>query len=174
MDNLNLEQKLQRVKILVMDVDGTMTDSKVYYSARGEEFKAFSIRDGMGIELLRRAGLQAAILTSENSEIVTARARKLKIDHVLLGSRSKLRDLEGLAEKSGINLDEIAYIGDDVNDIQAMQACGVKACPKDAVEAVKAVCNYISDFNGGSGAVRQLIERILISQNKSIVLPTSW
>ncbi|MFA6570360.1 MAG: HAD-IIIA family hydrolase [Bacteroidota bacterium] len=174
MDNEILNQKLAKIKLLVMDVDGTMTNAKVYYSKNGEELKKFSIRDGMGIELLRQGQIETAILTSESSPIVTARAKKLKIEHQIMGSRNKKKDLEDLAEKLTLLMENILYIGDDVNDLQAIKAAGVGACPADSVINVKEAADYICTEKGGKGAIREIIEKILLAQNKSITLPESW
>lgn len=163
-----------KIKLFVMDVDGTLTDAKVYYSARGEELRKFSIRDGMGIELLRQGGIEPAILTSEKSGIVTARAEKLKIEHCILGSRNKKKSLTELAEKLNIELESIAYIGDDINDLQAMQTAGYSACPADASVKIKEISDYICQSSGGNGAVREFAELILVNQNKSIILPENW
>ncbi len=171
---MHLTEKLKKIKILAMDVDGTLTNGKVFYSKNGEELKIFSIRDGMGIELLRKAGIEPMIITSESSEIVTARARKLKIEYILLGSRNKKKDLEDFVNQKGIELENIAYIGDDINDIQAMKISGVSACPKDSNEFVLEIVNYICNSDGGNGAVREFIELILKAQNKSLTLPENW
>jgi 3-deoxy-D-manno-octulosonate 8-phosphate phosphatase (KDO 8-P phosphatase) len=174
MDVEKLNQKLCKIKLLVMDVDGTLTNATVYYSKNGEELKKFSIRDGMGIELLRKGGLEAAILTSESSPIVTSRARKLQIQHVIMGSRNKKKDIEDLAEKLSLKLENIAYIGDDVNDIEPMRVAGISACPADSNAHVRQIADYVCERQGGDGAVREIIEKILISQNISIILPESW
>lgn len=174
MNSERLVKKLNKIKMLVMDVDGTLTDGSVYYSQNGEEFKRFSIRDGMGIQLLLKGDIGIAIITSENTPIVTARARKLNIDNIILGSRNKKKDLEDLADNKNLKLDEIAFIGDDINDIHAMEISGLSACPSNAVESVKQTADYICSADGGFGAVRELAEKILISQNKSIILPENW
>ncbi len=174
METKDITDKLKKIKVLVMDVDGTLTDSGVFYGKSGEETKRFSLRDGMGIELLHKAGLSTAILTSENSPLVIARATKLKIENVILGSRNKKKSLEELTENLNLTLDEIAYIGDDVNDYYVVQVAGVSACPSDAVNCVKENVHYICDSRGGYGAVREFIELILNAQNKPIVLPESW
>jgi len=174
MEKDDLKSKLKKIKLLVMDVDGTLTDGTVFYSARGEEMKRFSLRDGMGIELLRKGNIESAILTSETSAIVEQRAKKLKIQHVLLGSRNKKNDLENLAKNLSLSLEEIAYIGDDVNDIFALQVSGVSACPADATYEVKQIVDHQCKANAGYGAVRELCELILINQNKSIVLTENW
>lgn len=168
------DDKLKQIKFLVMDVDGTMTDAGVYYSHNGEELKRFSIRDGMGIELLHLGGIDTGIITSETSQIVSTRASKLKINHVVLGSRNKRQSLTNLAASQGLELYEIAFIGDDVNDIPAMTVCGLSACPSDSSEEVMKIADIILSKAGGNGAVRELAERILESQNKSITLPENW
>lgn len=174
MNHSEVREQLSRIKLLVMDIDGTLTDGKVYYSVKGEELKVFSIRDGMGIMLMHLAGLSTAIITSENSEIVTARANKLNIQNIILGSRDKELDLRSLATKLGIELHEIAYIGDDINDIPALKISGIAACPNNAVGSVKSICNFVTKSDGGNGAVRELIEAILLSKNLSIFLPDKW
>lgn len=166
--------KLKKIKILVMDVDGTLTDSGVFYSKSGEEMKRFSLRDGMGIELIHKAGLEAAILTSENSPLVIARSTKLKIEHVILGSRNKKKSLQELADTAGVTLENLGYIGDDVNDYFAVQTAGFSACPADAVDCVRDNVDYICNAKGGYGAVREFAELILTAQDKPIILPESW
>lgn len=174
MYNSKVRSKLKKIELVVLDVDGTLTDGKVYYSKNGEELKRFSIRDGMGIELLRKGDIISAILTSESSPIVSARANKLKIENVILGSRNKKQDLINLSEKLNIDIDKIAFVGDDVNDLQAMQKAGFSACPADSAEAIKDIADYVSTKNGGDGAIREIAELILVSQNKSITLSESW
>ena len=174
MDPKILEEKLAKIKLLVMDVDGTLTDGKVYYSKNGEELKVFSIRDGMGIELLKKGNIEVAIMTSETTEIVTARANKLKINNVILGSHNKKRDLLTLADKLGISIDCIAFIGDDINDKQAIEIAGIGACPKNSTSSILEVADLVCTKDGGDGAVRELAELILLSQNKQITLPENW
>ena len=174
MSETNLKEKMSKIKMIILDVDGTMTDGRVYYSKNGEELKRFSIRDGMGIELLRKGEIGVGIITSENSPIVTARAAKLKIEPVLLGSRNKKKDLLELSEKIGIDIDNIAFVGDDINDLQALETAGFSACPADSAESVRNIADFVSSRNGGDGAVREIAEKILESQNKSITLPEQW
>lgn len=167
-------ERASRVKLLVMDVDGTLTDGAMYYSERGEELKRFSTRDGMGLTLLHRSGLRTAIITSENSLIVARRAEKLKISEVILGSRDKTTTLQELARRMSISTEDIAYIGDDVNDLHAMRLSGLSACPSDAVRVIRDVAHYVCSAAGGYGAVREFAEFILISQNHPITLPEQW
>jgi 3-deoxy-D-manno-octulosonate 8-phosphate phosphatase (KDO 8-P phosphatase) len=166
--------KASTVRMLVLDIDGTMTDGGVYYSKDGEELKRFSVKDGMGITLLQRSGILCGIITSENSGIVTARANKLKIEHVVLGSRNKPQALRDMSASAGVPLDQIAYIGDDVNDVFAMQIAGLSVCVGDAVEAVREVSHIICSNPGGGGAVREIAEFILTCQGKPITLPEIW
>jgi len=170
----DMKEKLLKVRMLVMDVDGTLTDGAMYYSANGEELKRFNTRDGMGISLLNRAGIQTAILTTENTQIVKARAAKLKIDNVVLGSRNKRKSLEELIQSTGFKKEEIAYIGDDVNDEPAIKLAGVSGCPSDAVEHIKGLVDFISKYPGGNGAVREFAELILKAQSHPITLPEQW
>lgn len=164
----HLKDKLKKIKMLVMDVDGTLTDGRVFYSKNGEELKAFSIIDGMGIQIFQDYGYLTAIITSETSQIVTARAMKLKIDNVLLGSKDKRKDLVDLANELNLSLEEIAFIGDDIIDIPALKIAGFSACPANAVKYVKDNVDYICSKVGGNGAVRELIELILEIQGKNI------
>jgi 3-deoxy-D-manno-octulosonate 8-phosphate phosphatase (KDO 8-P phosphatase) len=170
----DIESRLGKIKALVMDVDGTLTDSAMYYSSKGEELKRFSTRDGMGISLLHANGFRTAIITSEMTEIVTARAKKLNIEHVKLGIQDKVSALNLLAEEMGLNLSDIAYIGDDVNDLNALKIAGFSACPADAVDAVKTNVHYICTKNGGNGAVREIADIILSVNNSEINQPNKW
>lgn len=167
-------ERAQTIKLLLMDVDGTLTDSAMYFSARGEELKRFSTRDGMGITLLHRAGIRTGIITSENSEIVTRRAEKLGIQEVVLGCHDKTTTFYDISRRLGIAPNDIAYIGDDVNDLHVMRLCGLSGCPSDAVEAIRSQAHMVSAYPGGNGAVREFAEFILISQGKSITLPERW
>lgn len=150
---------MNKVKMFVMDVDGTMTDGKIYMGADGELFKAFDIKDGYGIhEILPQNDVLTVILTGRISEIVLNRARELEIDYVLQNVKNKPDKLKELAGQLHIELTEVAYIGDDVIDLQAMKLCGVKGCPLDAVKEVKEICDFVSQKKGGEGAVRDFIE----------------
>lgn len=172
--NESLQQRLSAIRLLAMDVDGTLTDGAMYYSAEGEAMKRFDTRDGMGITLLHLAGIQTAIITSETTSIVQKRAEKLRIAHVYLGAKKKNEVLAELCEKLGLTFEEIAYIGDDINDIPAMQTGVLAVCPADAVESVRILASYICSKQGGHGAVRELAEMILIAQGHPIILPEQW
>jgi 3-deoxy-D-manno-octulosonate 8-phosphate phosphatase (KDO 8-P phosphatase) len=124
--------------------------------------------------LLRKSGIESAFLTTENSKIVSARALKLKIEYVILGSHNKKKDLLDLCEKLALLPENIAYIGDDVNDKQAMEIAGFSACPNNSAASILEIADYVCQSNGGKGAVREFCELILIAQGKSITLPEAW
>lgn len=152
------------IKLFLSDVDGTLTDGGMYYGENGEELKKFNTHDDKGFELLRKAGIKTGIITSENSKIVESRAKKLKIDYVYLGveHEDKLKIAKEICEKEGISLDEVAYIGDDINCKELLEAVGLSACPANAVEGIKRIPNIIRlSKRGGEGAVREFVEVIL-------------
>lgn len=172
--NDKLKQRLKNIKILILDIDGTLTDGSIYYGHDGEVFKRFFAKDGMGITLLRKSGIKTAFLTSEESEINIKRSNKLKIDYLVQGSRNKSGDLRDIVEKAGLNLDECAYCGDDINDYHVIKIVGISFAPKDAVEEIKKNVDYVCKNNGGRGAVREISEMILLSQNLPIILQENW
>ena len=152
-----------KIKYLVMDVDGTLTDGKIYMSPSGEAMKAFNIKDGCGIhDLLGPAGIIPIIITSRKSSIVTNRCKEIGIKEVHQGVVNKL---DKLSEITSMNLGEVAYIGDDINDLECMNNVvaegGIVGCPADAVSGVRALANYIAPHNGGDGAVRDFIEWLI-------------
>lgn len=147
-----------KIKMLVMDVDGTLTDGKIYIGTNGEIMKAFDVKDGYAISLLRNKGIEPVIITGRNSDIVVGRAKELGIIKLYQGISDKLTKLKEVAEEMNCSENEIAYIGDDENDIECMQYCGVSGCPHDAVKKVKEIVNYICLANGGCGAIREFVE----------------
>jgi len=157
---------LRRIRVFATDVDGVLTDAGMYYAESGEELKKFNTRDGMGIKLLQAAGLVTAFVTKEKTAIVERRAAKLAVPEVHLGSEDKRHVLQDLATRHGCTLDEVAYVGDDVNDLDALQAVGFSAAPADAIPAVKQVVHYVCRKKGGEGAVRELADMILAARAK--------
>lgn len=152
------------IKLFLCDVDGTLTDGGMYYSENGDELKKFNTRDGMGFQLLREAGIKTGIITSEDTKIVENRAKKLKVDFLYQGKRNggKLAVAKEICEQLCITLNEIAYIGDDVNCVELLEAVGMKACPMNACETVKKIAGIrVMTKNGGDGCVREFIEKIL-------------
>ncbi len=156
-----LEAASRRVKLICVDVDGTLTDGGMYYSAQGEELKRFDTRDAMGLLLLRKAGIAVAICTSENSPIVAARARKLQIEDCLLGIKDKVAAIGALLAQHGLDWPQLAYVGDDVNDQAVLAKAGLSACPADAPGKTPAQVMYVCNRLGGHGAVREVCELIL-------------
>lgn len=155
-------EKARRVRLLLADCDGVLTDGGVYYSARGEEMKRFQIKDGMGVERLReRADVETGIVTGELSESVKRRAEKLKITELHLGIKDKAKVVAEIAGRRGLGLEEVAYIGDDVNDLAAMGLVGLSACPNDAFHEVRNAVDVVCEKNGGQGAFRELAELII-------------
>ncbi len=164
-----LFDKILSVKILITDVDGVMTDAGIYYSERGEELKRFSMRDGMGLELVRKfLDLRVIIITGENSPIVSRRAEKLNISDVYLGIRDKAAIVEEIAQLTGMSAQNFCYVGDDVNDLRAMKMCGFRVAPSDAVSQIKAVADYITDAKGGHGVLREVADLLLYVNNLEI------
>lgn len=151
------------IKILVMDVDGTLTDGKIYMSAQGEIMKAFNIKDGYAIAHVREYGVEPIIITGRESEIVKQRCKELGITELYQNVSDKLSCLNGICRNIGISMDQVAYIGDDINDLPCMQQCGISACPSDAVNMVKTNVTKVLNAKGGEGAVREFIEEITIN-----------
>ena len=157
-----LKDKAKKIKLLLTDCDGVLTDGCVYYSANGEELKKFSLRDGMGVERLRNlCAIDSGIMTRENSEIVKRRGEKLKMEHLYLGVHNKKEKLVEILEKHKLSAHEVAYIGDDTNDLEVLEVAGLSACPADAFEPIKKSVHYICQASGGAGAFRELVELII-------------
>jgi YrbI family 3-deoxy-D-manno-octulosonate 8-phosphate phosphatase len=153
--------------MLAMDVDGVLTDAGMYYSGSGDELKKFNTRDGMGIKLLQAVGVITAFVTKEKTAIVERRGQKLAVPEVHQGIDDKLTDLTRLARKYGLTLEQIAYIGDDVNDLDALKAVGFSAAPADAMPVVLQAVHYVCTKKGGEGAVRELADLLLAARGKS-------
>ena len=152
------------IRLVLTDVDGVLTDGGMYYTETGDEIKKFNTRDGMAFELLRNAGIKTGIITSENTKIVENRAKKLKVDYLIQGKREggKLAAAKEICLKEGINLDNIAYIGDDINCFDLLSETSLRACPQDATRKIKEIPGIIILSKiGGSGAFREFIEYIL-------------
>lgn len=151
-----------KIKLFATDVDGTMTDTGMYYTENGDEIKKFSTLDGMGFQLLREAGIKTAIITSETTSIVKRRAEKIKADVLKMGCKNKKEYVTNLCKEYNISLDEVAYIGDDINDYDLLSCVGIAACPANAVAEIKNCSGIISlSREGGHGAIREFVEVIL-------------
>jgi YrbI family 3-deoxy-D-manno-octulosonate 8-phosphate phosphatase len=151
----------KRIRMFVTDVDGVLTDAGMYYTENGDELKKFNTRDGMGMRLLQESGVVVGIITSENTKMVERRAKKLQVDFLHQGAKRKLPILQQECQARGIDLSEVAYIGDDVNDLECIQAVGWSACPADAVEEIKRAAHEILNTRGGMGAVREFVNVIV-------------
>lgn len=161
---LSKMKSLKKIKLFLSDVDGTLTDGGMYYSENGDEFKKFNTRDGMGFQLLREAGIKTGIITSEITKLVANRAKKLKVDYLYQGQQGggKLDTVKYICEQMDISLDEVAYIGDDVNCYELLSHVGYSACPIDACDKVKCIpFIQIMNSKGGEGCVREFIETFL-------------
>ena len=160
-----ISKKCKKIKLIITDVDGVLTDGGMYYSERGEILKKFNTKDGMGVEILRNHGIKTVFLTKENSKIVKLRGKKNKVDGIFVNITFKEKELVKICDKFKVTSKEIAYIGDDVNDIKIMSKVGLSACPNDSVEDVKQRTDYICKLNGGEGVFREFAELILKYQN---------
>jgi 3-deoxy-D-manno-octulosonate 8-phosphate phosphatase (KDO 8-P phosphatase) len=164
LDHDDLVARARRLRLVVTDVDGVLTDAGVYYDADGEVLKRFSVRDGMGVERLRDAGITTAIMTGESSPSVQRRAEKLRIEMCFLGVKDKASRLAQLLAELAIDPSVVAYVGDDVNDLPAMRLCaprGLVAAPSDAMPDVADVAHFVSRAPGGHGAFRDIAEWLL-------------
>ena len=152
---------MENIKILVLDVDGTLTDGKLYMDDKDSALKAFNVRDGFAIVNWLKLGGDVAIITGKSSNIVERRAKELGIKYVVQGSKNKTQDLKKILERLNLSFENVAYMGDDLNDIGLMKKIALPACPHDAVLEVLEICKFISNKNGGEGAVRDLLEHIM-------------
>ena len=159
-----LQAKAQKIKMVVTDIDGVWTDAKIYYTENGESFKAFSYYDGMGTALLTKANIRTAIITGEDSQPVAQRAKKLKIEDVFLGIHDKLEVFETLLKKYDLKPDEVAYIGDDLNDYTVMQVAGLTAAPSNTPAFHILRPDILLSRAGGDGAFREFADLIIASQ----------
>lgn len=149
------------IRYLILDVDGTLTDGGVYYDATGNELKKFAIKDGAGLVLARAAGIRTVICTGRESAAVRRRAADLKITDVYQNVSDKASFLRDFMQQNGCDAQQVAYCGDDLNDLAAMALCGFVACPADAAPEVRAAADYVCPQAGGAGAVRGAVEAIL-------------
>jgi 3-deoxy-D-manno-octulosonate 8-phosphate phosphatase (KDO 8-P phosphatase) len=162
----SLEQTAAKLRLLVLDVDGVLTDGRIYYGNDGEEIKAFNIKDGLGIKLLQRASVKVAIITGRQSEIVARRARELGISEVIQGREDKRQALLELCSSNNLSLDDCAYMGDDLPDLAAIRSAGLGMTVADASRAVREAADWCSSLQGGCGAVREACEFILAARGE--------
>jgi 3-deoxy-D-manno-octulosonate 8-phosphate phosphatase (KDO 8-P phosphatase) len=152
------------IKLLILDVDGTLTDGGIYIMEDGSQFKKFNSRDGMGIRLLQKAGIEVGIISNgKTTSMVQARADMLGMTRVYVGEAKKMDVLDAWMEEMGISLGQVGMVGDDINDLPVMEKAGLSACPADAVKAVKEKADIVLQLKGGEGCVRELIDNYLLS-----------
>ena len=148
-------------KLVITDIDGVWTDGGMYYTPEGDVMKRFCVKDGWGVAFLRHHGIPVAIMTGENTQIVQKRAEKLRIEHCFLGVKDKLALTGKLCAELGISLEDVAYIGDDINDLRLLRAVGFAASPCNTPDYVKKEVDYVCHAHGGHGAFREFVEHIL-------------
>jgi len=158
---LEVIQKARDIRLLALDVDGVLTDGRLWFGNQNEELKAFDIKDGLGIKWLQRSGVAVAIITGRRSELVARRARELGIEHVIQGREDKLVALNTLRAELGVELREVAYIGDDLPDLSAIRAAGLGITVADGHPFVARHAHHVTAQRGGAGAVREVCELIL-------------
>jgi len=161
-----VELKARSIKLLVLDVDGVMTDGRVIFTDSGEEVKAFDVKDGHGIKMLMRSGVGVALLTGRESRVVLHRARDLEIDMVYQGAHNKLLVFEEILRQKGVKSDEVCYVGDDLVDLPVMKRVGLSVSIADAYEELRDSADYVTQSPGGRGAVREVCDLILKAQGK--------
>lgn len=166
LDNQELENRLRQVKLIALDVDGVLTDGRIFVADSGERIRAFDVKDGSGIVYLQRAGVRVALLSGESREAVRHRAERLRIETVLLGYKDKRRGLADLLEAEDAPAEAICYVGDDLPDVPVMRAVGLAVAVADAHPIAKSAADWVLSKPGGCGAVRELAERLLKAQGK--------
>ncbi len=154
-------ERAKHIQVLLCDVDGVLTDGALYYGPEGESLKRFHVRDGLGIVNARKAGLRCGIISGRSSKAVETRAKELGIEFLYQGIDNKLSLLREICDRAGVAPAQCAMIGDDLNDVLLMRAAGLRACPADAVDAVRQQCHFVSSLKGGQGAVRELLDAIV-------------
>lgn len=161
-----MEKRLQKIKLLILDVDGVMTDGRIIFDSNGVESKFFNVKDGHGIKMLQRGGIEVAIISGRESQVVTNRAMELAINIVHQKSLDKLIPYSKILAETGLTDEETAFIGDDLIDIPVLKRVGFAAAPNDAVSEVLPLVHYITAKSGGWGAVREVCDMLLKAQGK--------
>jgi 3-deoxy-D-manno-octulosonate 8-phosphate phosphatase (KDO 8-P phosphatase) len=159
-------EKVRRIKLLILDVDGVLTDGRITYTDDGRELKSFNVRDGHGIKLLMRSGVDCAVITARSSNIVERRCEELGIERLYQGATTKLSAFEELLAKCSLDASETAYVGDDLIDLPVLRRVGFSCAPTDAVVEVRGMVDCVTEASGGRGAVREVVEIILKIQDK--------
>ena len=158
---MKAKDELKKIKYLIIDVDGTLTDAGIYYDERGNELKKFCTKDAAGFFAAHQVGMKIMIVTGRESAATTRRMTEMKADYLIQNCRDKISYIKKFMQKNSILKDEIGYFGDDLNDLPGMRLCGFIGCPSDACKEVKEKADYVSNICGGHGAVRDIIEFLL-------------
>ena len=156
--------KARKIKVVLTDVDGVLTDGGMYYTIKGDTMKKFFVRDGMGVTLLRKNNIPTVIVTKEKNDIIKQWSKKMKINKLLMGIVNKETILEKICKTYKIHIDQISYIGDDLNDLELLKKVGFSATPADGIKEAKKISNYVCKNDGGRGAFREVADLILSSQ----------
>lgn len=162
----SIERRASRIKLLLMDCDGVLTDGRLWLTEEGDDQKSFNTKDGLGLSLLHRAGLQSGIISGRNSRAVTRRAQDLGIEFVRQGDPDKITAFEQVLQQAAVDENEVAFIGDDLNDIPLMQRAELAVAVADAVGEARSIAHFVTQARGGHGAVREVVELILKSQGR--------
>lgn len=165
----NLSRRLKPIKLVILDADGVLTDNCIFISDSGEKWQKFSIADGMGISLGQKHGLTFAVISGNPSQAIAHRARELGVPDCFVGVKSKVPIFEQLKAKYGAANAEIAYVGNDINDLALLRQVGLAACVRDAIGDIQKHCHYVAKHPGGECAVREIVELILKGQKKKLV-----
>lgn len=162
-NGITVPKEVPEIKMFLTDCDGCLTDGGMYYSEHGDELKKFNTRDGMGFALLRKKGIITGIITSEDVDMNRRRAEKLKLDILESGCKDKVAAVKRICLEHGINLENVAYVGDDINDLEVVKMVGLGCCPADAMPEIKDVADFVAKTKGGEGVIREVVEKILQS-----------
>jgi 3-deoxy-D-manno-octulosonate 8-phosphate phosphatase (KDO 8-P phosphatase) len=162
----HIREKIKRIKLFIVDIDGVLTDGRIVYDNRGNELKFFDVQDGFGITLLRRAGIECAIMTAKKTRIVAKRARDIKASFLFQNCTDKLKTFQTLLDKVDVHPEEICYIGDDLIDIPVLKRVGFAVSVPNAVPEAREIAHYITHKRGGRGAVREICDLIIKTQGK--------
>ena len=160
-----IQPDLTRINTFIFDVDGVLTDGSLYVFADGEKVRAFNIKDGFAIKHAIRQGYRVAIISGKNEPGVRVRLEELDIEDIFLVAEDMVEVFEDYLYLQGIHPATVAYMGDDMPDLEVMQRCGLRACPADAADDIREICTFVSTKDGGKGAVRELIEKIMKAQD---------
>jgi 3-deoxy-D-manno-octulosonate 8-phosphate phosphatase (KDO 8-P phosphatase) len=171
---LNNTQRAENIRLVCFDVDGTLTDGRLFFDENGGELKAFHVHDGQGLRLLEDVGIAVALITARESNIVKKRGQDLKLAHIYTAVANKLQVLQELCLQLNINLSQVAYMGDDFPDLACLQSVGLAACPRNAMAQIKQSVHWQSEFDGGCGAAREFCDFIMCAQNLQDALITRY